>query len=83
MKKYTETRGRVLFGLFLTFLSTAPIVGAPAIAGAIPSTDTVTFFENDSVSDNTSTYQLGTSAQDLTAFANLKSFVFKRRIYLR
>ena len=36
-----------------------------------PSVHTVTFFENDSVSDNTSAYQLGTSAQDLTAFANL------------
>src|SRR5580704_17923667 len=71
MKKYTATRGRVLIGLLLTIFSMVPIVGAPFIAGAIPSTYTVTFFENDNVSDNTSAYQLGTSAQDLTAFANL------------
>jgi len=71
MKKYTATRGRVLIGLLLTIFSMVPIVGTPIIAGAIPSTYTVTFFENDNVSDNTSAYQLGTSAQDLTAFANL------------
>ena len=71
MKNYAGTHGRVLIGLLLGLLSMVPIVGAQAIAGAIPSTYTVTFFENDNVSDNTSAYQLGTSAQDLTAFANL------------
>ena len=51
--------------------SAASIIVTPIATGAISPTYTVTFFENDSLSDSTSTYQLGTSAQDLTAFANL------------
>jgi uncharacterized repeat protein (TIGR02543 family) len=42
----------------------------PAFAGP-PTTYTVTFYENDSGTDSVSTYQLGTSAQDLTLFSNL------------
>jgi hypothetical protein len=71
MKKYTGTDGRILIGILLGLVSVASIIATPVTAGAIPSTYTVTFFENDNVSDNTSTYQLGTSAQDLTTFANL------------
>ena len=37
----------------------------------VPVTSTVTFYENDSGTDSVSTYQLGTSAQDLTLFSNL------------
>ena len=43
---------------------------ARASAGP-PTTYTVTFAENDSVSDNVSTFQLGTSTQDLTLFNDL------------
>src|ERR1035437_5250521 len=42
----------------------------PAFAGP-PTTYTVTFYENGSGTDSVSTYQLGTSAQDLTLFSNL------------
>ncbi|MGA2123553.1 MAG: InlB B-repeat-containing protein, partial [Acidimicrobiales bacterium] len=71
MRKYAGTRERFLIGIVLAFLSVAPIIAKPVIAGAIPSTYTVTFFENDNASDSTSTYQLGTSAQNLTSFADL------------
>ena len=50
---------------------------APAIAGAIPSTYTVTFFENDNVSDNTSAYQLGTCSPRSHRIREPKSCVFK------
>jgi len=36
-----------------------------------PSTSTVTFFENDSGGDTVNTYQIGSSAQDLTPFSSL------------
>jgi uncharacterized repeat protein (TIGR02543 family) len=71
MNKHPRTHGRILIGILLGILSFVPVIGIPVIAGAIPSTYTVTFFENDSVNDNTSSYQLGTSAQDLTSFADL------------
>ncbi len=71
MKKYTGTHRRTLIGVLLGLVSVVSTIAYPVTAGAIPSTYTVTFFENANVSDNTSTYQLGTSAQDLTLFQNL------------
>jgi uncharacterized repeat protein (TIGR02543 family) len=56
-----------LFGVCLSILA----VGVPITAGAIPTIYTATFYENDSGSDTTSTFQTATSAQDLTAFSNL------------
>lgn len=38
---------------------------------AVATIHTVTFFENDSSNDTTSTYQTSTSSQDLTTFSNL------------
>ena len=45
-------------------------LGVPAFASP-PTNYTVTFYENDGVSDPVSTYQLGSAAQDLTLFSNL------------
>src|ERR1035437_7766795 len=45
-------------------------IGIPAFAGP-PITYTVTFSENDSVSDSVGTYQGGAAAQNLTLFSNL------------
>ena len=46
-------------------------MGIPAFAGP-PTTYTVTFSENDSVSDPVGSFQIGTAAQDLTLFSNLE-----------
>jgi uncharacterized repeat protein (TIGR02543 family) len=56
-----------LLGVCLSILA----VGVPIAADATLTIYTVTFYENDSGSDSTSTFQTATSAQDLTAFSNL------------
>jgi uncharacterized repeat protein (TIGR02543 family) len=47
------------------------IVSTPVPASAFPTTYTVTFAENDSITDSVSTYEASMVAEDLTDFSNL------------
>jgi outer membrane protein OmpA-like peptidoglycan-associated protein len=61
------SRARKLGLIGIVVVSLASFI--PVTAGAIPTIYTVTFFENDNGSDNTSTYQIGSSPQALNSFA--------------
>ena len=70
MNSERTQRGKNLLIALLGVSLSIVAVGVPIAANAT-TLYTVTFMENDSVSDSTNTFQTGTSAQDLTTFSKL------------